>query len=156
MARYQNLSSYPGDIFSQLVGPWIDQVNETYYTISPLLTNAAKQVWSDESKINDLHAQIATAILKTRDLTTIEARAVLFHSMLGQNKIGLIAVIQALIAVPENNWKELSQEFSWLIAVKTNPPEELFPGDAFVNYLFRSLQYRIAVEVEPRVCAEDT
>ena len=32
---------------------------------------------------------------------------------------------------------------------KTEPPEELFPGDAFVNHLFRSLQYRIAVEVEP-------
>ena len=28
-------------------------------------------------------------------------------------------------------------------------PKELFPGDAFVNHLFRSLQYRIAVEAEP-------
>ena len=93
--------------------------------------------------------RLQTAILKTRDLTTIEARAVFFHSMLGQNKMGLIAVIQSLIVDPENNWKELSREFSWLIAAKTNPPEELFPGDASANYLFRSLQYRIAVEVEP-------
>ena len=140
---------HPGDTFRQLVGPWIDPVDETYYTISPLLTNAAREVWSDESKINDLHAQIATAILKTRDLTTTEARAVLLHSMLGQNEIGLIAVISSLLTAPEANWKELSQEFSWLIAFKTNPPEELFPGDAFVNYLFRSLQYRIAIEVKP-------
>ena len=141
--------THPGDIFSQLVGPWIDPVSETYYTISPLLTNAAKQVWS-ESEINQLHFQVANAILKTRDLTTIEAQAVLFHSMLGQNKIGLIAVIQALIEVPENNWKELSQEFSLWMHVKTDPPEELFPGSALVNHLFRSLQYRIAVEVEPQ------
>ena len=140
--------THPGDIFSQLVGPWIDPVSETYYTISPLLTNAAKQVWS-ESEINQLHAQVATAILKTRDLTTIEAQAVLFHSMLGQNEIGLIAVIQALIEVPENNWKELSQEFSLWMHVKTDPPEELFPGSALVNHLFRSLQYHIAVEVKP-------
>ena len=41
---------YPGDIFSQLVGPWIDQVSENYYTISPLLKNAANEVWS-KSKI---------------------------------------------------------------------------------------------------------
>ena len=54
---------YAGDIFSQLVGPWIDRFNESYYTISPLLTNAAKDIWS-ESKINNLHAQIANAILK--------------------------------------------------------------------------------------------
>ena len=139
---------HPGDTFSQLVGPWIDAVNETYYTISPLLNNAAKQVWS-ESKINNLHAQVANAILKTRDLTIIEARVVLLHSMLGKNKDGFIAVIQALMTDPENNWKKLSQEFSWLVPIKINPPEELFPGDAFVNHLFRSLQYRIAVEVEP-------
>ena len=139
---------HPGEIFNQLVGPWVDLVDETYYTISPLLTNAADQVWS-EDRVNNLHAQIANAILKTRDLTTIEARAVLLHSMVGQNKEGFIAVIQALTTVPENNWERLSQEFWWLIHVKTDIPERLFPRDFFVNYLFRSLQYRIAVEVEP-------
>ena len=139
---------YAGDIFSQLVGPWIDRFNESYYTISPLLTNAAKDIWS-ESKINKLHAQIADAILKTEDLTILEARAVLFHSMLGQNEISFIAVIHALITAPEDNWRELSREFSWLIYVEPHIPEKSFPGNALVNHLFRSLQYRIAVEVEP-------
>ena len=139
---------HPGDIFSQLVGPWIDSVDETYYTISPLLANAAKEVWPD-SEINKLHFQVANAILKTKDLTTIEAQAILVHSMCGQNKTGLIAVIQALMAAPENDWKGFSQEFSLWMHVNTNPPGELFPGDTSVNYLFRSFQYRIAVEVEP-------
>ena len=140
--------SYAGDIFSQLVGPWIDRFNESYYTISPLLTNAAKDIWS-ESKINKLHAQIADGILKTEDLTILEARAVLFHSMLGQNEIGFIAVIHALITAPEDNWKELSREFSWLIHAQPDIPEKFFPRNDSVNHLFRSLQYRIAVEVEP-------
>ncbi len=139
---------YAGDIFGQLVGPWIDRVNESYYTISPLLTNAAKQVWS-ESKINDLHARIADAILKTGNLTILEARAVLFQSMLGQNEIGFIAVIYALITAPEDSWEELSREFSWLILAQPDIPEKFFPGNDSVNHLFRSLQYRIAVEVEP-------
>ena len=138
---------YPGDIFSQLVGPWIDPVNETYYTISPLLNNAAEQVWSN-SKINDLHAQIANAILKTKDLTTIEAHAVFVHSMIGENKEGMVAIVQALLDTPENHWKKISQEFFWLIHI-INPSKGLFLGDDFVNYLFRLLQYRIAVEVEP-------
>ena len=139
---------HPGDVFSQLVGPWIDLIDETYYMISPLLTNAARQVWS-ENKINDLHAQIANAILATKDLTMVEAQAALFHSMIGQNRIGFITVLQALMTVSENNWEKLSQDFSWLIHVKTDVPERFFPRDTFVNYLFRSLQYRIAVEVEP-------
>ena len=140
---------HPGPIFSQLVGPWIDQIGKAYYTISPLLTDVAKDAWPDENEIKYLHAQVANAILKAKDLTTIEARAVLLHSMRGQNREGLIAVIGSLMTAPEDRWKILSQEFSWLRQTKIDPPEELFPEDAFVNYCFRSLQYRIAVEVEP-------
>ena len=141
---------HPGDVFSQLVGPWIDQVSETYYTVSPLLTNAAKEVWS-ESRIKDLHAYIANAILKTKNLTTTEAWAVLTHSMIGQNRGGFISVIHALMTAQEDDWENLCQEFSWLVSIKTDPHEELFPDDAFVNQMFRSLQYRIAVEVRPEL-----
>ncbi len=139
---------HPGDVFGRLVGPWIDQVSETYYTVSPLLTNAAKEVWS-ESRIKDLHAYIANAILETKILTTTEAWTVLTHSMIGQNREGLISIIHALMTAQEEDWEMLSQEFSRLRHIKIDPHEELFPGDAFVNQMFRSLQYRIAVEVEP-------
>ena len=139
---------YPGDVFSQLVGPWIDQVSENYYTISPLLKNAANEVWS-KSKINDLHAQVANAILKANNLTIIEAGSVLLHSIHGVNKEGVIAVIASLMTASDDDWKMVSQVLSWVTHIKTNPSKELFPGDTFANYCFRSLQYRIAVEVKP-------
>ena len=139
---------YPGDIFSQLVGPWIDQVSKNYYTISPLLKNAANEVWS-KSKINDLHAQVANAILKANNLTIIEAGSVVFHSIHGVNKEGVIAVIASLMTASDDNWKMVSQVLSWVTHIKTDPSKELFPGDTFANYCFRSLQYRVAVEVEP-------
>ena len=142
--------SHPGDVFSQLVGPWIDPVDRTYYAISPLLKDAAKEVWSD-NRIKKLHAYIANAILKTKKLTTTEAWAVFIHSMAGQYKEGIIAFIYSLTNTPQNDWKNLCQEFSWLVNIKTDPHEELFPGDAFVNQMFRSLQYRIAVEVRPEL-----
>ena len=141
---------HPGDVFSQLVGPWIDPVSETYYTVSPLLTNAAKEVWS-KTRIKDLHAYIANAILKTKHLTTTEAWAVLTHSMIGQNRGGFISVIHALMTAEEDDWENLCQEFSWLVSIKTDPHEELFLGHAFVNQMFRSFQYRIAVEVRPEL-----
>ena len=61
---------YPGRVFDQLVDPWMDQVDKTYYALSPLLNNAAEQVWS-ESKINRLHVEVANAILKAKDLTNV-------------------------------------------------------------------------------------
>ena len=139
---------YPGDVFSQLVGPWIDQVSENYYTISPLLKNAAKEVWS-ESRINDLHAEVAHAILKANNLTPIEARSVFRHSMIGRNREGLIAVIWSLITASQDNWEIVSKEFSFLIPMEIELPEKLFIGDAFVKYLIRFLQYRITAKVKP-------
>ncbi len=141
---------HPGDVFSQLVGPWIDQVGETYYTISPLLKNAAKEVWPD-TKIKDLHAHIADAIRKTKNLTPTEAWTVFTHSIAGENKEGIIAFIYSLMNAPQDDWKNVCQEFSLLAHIKIDPPEELFPGDAFLNQMFRSLQYRIAVEVRPEL-----
>ena len=139
----------PGDVFSQLVGPWIDQVSENYYTISPLLKNAAKDVWS-ESKRKNLNARIADAILETKDWTPTEAWAVFTHSIAGQNKEGIIAFIYSLMNAPQDDWKNVCQEFSLLAHIKIDPPEELFLGNVFVNQMFRLLQYRIAVEVEPK------
>ena len=67
----------------------------------------------------------------------------------GQDGERIIAVIESLINASEDNWEKLCKEFSWLTHYKTDPPEELFPGDTFLNQLFRSMQYRIAAEVEP-------
>ncbi len=142
--------THPGHIFDQLVGPWIDQISENYYTTSPLLTNAAKEDLS-ANRIKDLHAYIANAILKTKKLTTTEAWAVLTHSMIGQNRGGFISVIHALMTAQEDDWENICQEFSWLVSIKTDPHEELFPGHAFVNQMFRSFQYQIAVEVKPEL-----
>ena len=139
---------HPGDVFSQLVGPWIDQVSETYYTVSPLLKDAAKAIWSDDT-IKRLQANIADAILKTKKLTPTEAWTVFTHSIAGENKEGVIAFISSLMNAPQDDWKNLCQEFSLLAHIKIDPPEELFAGDAFLNQMFRSLQYRIAVEVKP-------
>ena len=61
----------------------------------------------------------------------------------------IIAVIESLINASEDNWEKLCKEFSWLTHYKTDPPEELFPGDTFLNQLFRSMQYRIVAEVKP-------
>ena len=140
---------YPGDVFSQLIGPWIDQINETYYTISPLLTSAAKEVWP-ESKRKNLHAQIANAVLKTKNLSIAEVWTVLLHSMRGENRKGLTTVISGLITESQDNWKIISKEFSFLTPMKIDLPEELFIGDAFVKYLIRFLQYRIAAKVKPK------
>lgn len=145
--------SHPGDVFSQLVGPWIDQVSENYYTISPLLRNAANEVWSDD-RIKDLHAHISNAILKTKKLNAMDAWSVITHSIIGKNRGALISIVQALMDAEEDTWENLGQVLSSLVHIHTIPHRELFPGDVIVNFCFRSLQFRIAVESKPEMALQ--
>ena len=145
--------SHSGDVFSQLVGPWIDQVSENYYTISPLLRNAANEVWPDD-RIKDLHAHISNAILKTKKLNTMDVWSVITHSIVGKNRGALISIVQALMHAEEDTWENLCQVLSSLVHVHTIPPRELFPGDVIVNFCFRSLQFRIAVESKPEMALQ--
>ena len=71
------------------------------------------------------------------------------QGMPGKNREGIMAIIGSLMTASEENWKNLCKEFSWFTHYKTDPPNEIFPEDITINYLFRSLQYRITAEVEP-------
>ena len=73
----------------------------------------------------------------------------LINSIAGKNETALVAIIHALSAVPIEHWKKLSRDFFWLTFLNTNDRGELIPGDFIGNQVFRSLQYRIAAEVEP-------
>lgn len=73
----------------------------------------------------------------------------LVQDWFGQNREVVMAIIRTLMVIPEVKWDSLCQEFLWITDINTNPPEELFPSDAFLNHEFRSLQFHIAVEGRP-------
>ena len=50
----------------------------------------------------------------------------LTHSIVGQNRGGLLSVIHALSTAPVDEWENICQEFSWIPHVKTKLHEELF------------------------------
>jgi hypothetical protein len=49
----------PGDLFDPLLGPWIEPLHAGYFTLSPLISGCAKQVFSPEEfrtlQIDALH-----------------------------------------------------------------------------------------------------
>lgn len=140
--------AYPGDAFEQLLGPWVERIGGEYYRISPLLENAAKEVWSNK-RIQSLHEIIAHEILQCDKLTTIEARAIFFHAFMGRSIFTLVALINGLLTAPEDVWKTLASDLSWFICFGLKPQQPLFPEDNLANFMLRALQFRIAAEIEP-------
>ncbi len=144
--------SYPGDVFDWLVGPWIESIGGDYFRLSPLLKDAAKQVWPGE-KIKLLNGIVAKAILRTGRLTTYEAFSIFIHAFAGRSSEALVPVIYGILNAPKEVWKSISKDLSWLIHVCIEPPSPIFPESALTNFILRMFQFRIAVEIEPQTAS---
>jgi len=144
--------THPGDAFDRLVGPWIEPMGSEYYSLSPLLGHAADDVWPKE-KVQALHATIAATLFRCGRFSPVEARAIFFHAWMGHSAETLTRITRALLSAPEHVWKIVANDLSWLIHVGLNPRRALFPENAEVNFMFRLLQFRIAVKVDPTVAS---
>jgi len=140
---------FPGDALDKLIGPWIEIVGERYYSVSPLLENAANQVWPEE-KVKSLHAAIGQKILTCGQLTTLEATKIFFHAWTSRDVWTMSMASHGIITAPEHIFKSIAHDLSWLIYVGVAPYQTLFPEYPFINYFLRMLQFRIAVVVEPK------
>lgn len=80
-------------------------------------------------RIDSAHTAIASGLSDIANQSQV-------HDLLGQNRKVVMAIIRTLMVIPGEKWNSLCQEFSWITNIKTNPPEKLFPGDAFLNHKF--------------------
>ena len=135
---------YPGEDFDGIIGPWIEGVTDKYYSLSPLLGEAAKHVWT-ENKIKSLHGQIAEAIVRTGALTILEANAIFFHAFIGKATLALSGITFSLLQAPPEAWASIASRFSWWTYVRLEPQKKPYPDDRHVNFLLRWFQYRLAL-----------
>ena len=136
------------------------QVNIDMRKPSPLLTDVnaflkdSKQKTQKNSIQNLEHREIPDKWSKKFDSVNVASISVLPESTQhaaidGQDKKRVSDAIMLLLSASRENWNTLCRKYSWIAHYHTSPPDELFPGNTNLNYQFRSLQYRIAVEVEP-------
>ena len=153
IGEYNPSIKYPGDAFDHLLGPWIEYVDEKYYRISPLLQNAAKEVWTSD-KIISHNVAIARAILKCNKMTLVEARTIFFHAWLGRADDILAQIIQSLIFAPEESKSTIAHEMSFIVYICLSPQKSPVPNNIFVNSMFRMLQFQVASEIESETASE--
>ncbi|MCP4353180.1 MAG: TIR domain-containing protein [Desulfobacterales bacterium] len=142
--------THPGDIFDSLVGPWIENISENYYHLSPLLQNSAKQIWS-EDKVKSYYASVGKAIISCENLSTLEAQNVLLYGMISRSTELMVTILNGIITAPEHVWKCMVRNLTWVMYIK--PDVRPFPENNFVNYMLRFLQFRIAAEQDPETAA---
>lgn len=136
----------PGDLFDYLVGPWIEQVGNSCYRLSPLLRSAASSVWSKD-KARLIQSSVACAIMKCGDLGGPEAQNIFLLGWQARDRSILFSIVQALTLSTPDRWEPVARSFQWFLHVNTSCM--LFEEDSTLNSLLRAFQVRIAAHIDP-------
>jgi hypothetical protein len=142
-----------GDVYDQLIGPWIEHVDQEYMRVSPLLKNCAARVWSGE-KTKQWQESVGIAILRCAPRTAWEASTVLMHGILSRSAPLILAITNSVLSGTEKVIKAVAPALFWLkMFIKPGTP--IFPESNSVNFMLRLLQFRVAAELEPGTTAVD-
>ena len=141
IAELPPAAAAPGEIFDRLLGPWIEPMTANYYRLSPLLANAAGEVWSPD-KVTDSREQVGAALLRCGKLTNIEANQILILGFLSRSRSLLFVVSSSILARNVPLQKPIAQSLFWLTALVTDKP--VFPEQPQINWMLRALQFHVA------------
>lgn len=151
IANHSPAIQLPGEIFDSLTGPWIERVDGERFRLSPLLDNAASEVFSQD-QIKELHAVAATSYLE-ETIEVIDFNSMLLHGLLGEAVEPLRAAVSAFLNIPADKWVELSRVVDWFAHVSVEGQKQIIT-DPFLNVLLRQIQFRIAAVCDVKHAAQ--
>jgi hypothetical protein len=139
----------PGESFELLSGPWIERLSGDYFTVSPLLQGAAREIWPPD-QVAALHRALAKILVKTPPLTQIEAAGSFTHAYLGQDSRLLLQLVLSLLHADDAVQQVVFPSLRWFSLICNDVPLPGFvaPADGLV---LRAVQYRIAGRSESRL-----
>lgn len=146
LAKYPTTITTPAVFFNQLVGPYVEQVTEEYFSLSPLLDNSSQSNFSDE-EIKNLHAiageSYLSKTLAPRDLSNI------FLHGLASGSGRILSFAFAAFQSIDNKHKALIYPYlEWLTVVHIGTKKPAIALDEVLNLMFRFIQFTIAVETK--------
>ncbi len=150
LGRLKPKVKQPGDVFDSLIGPWIEQIDGQHFRLSPLLTNTARENFS-EQKLLELNRAAAESFLDLESVDISGFAALLTHGLAGRDRGTLASTVLSIFSSEDVLFPELSRHVVWFGFACLGPGERLFEGDSFLNDLLRRLQFKIAVETSPKL-----
>lgn len=140
---------FASDSLVRLIGPWIEIINNEYFRLSPLLSDAAKSNWSKE-ELKVFRDQIINAILSCSNKSLIEAEEILLQALHTENKQAIDLIVFKLNTISFDSIKKMSEVFSWLALLGRSNGKKIFPKNLNTNLALRLLQFRIINECFPK------
>ncbi len=154
LGKFEPRIGMSGDVFDSLVGPWVEQVDERRFRLSPLLENIAIENFSKQ-ELMELHRAAAHSFLALPSIDLLGFSSLLTHAFVGRDREGLAAAALGVFSNEDGiSWSALSAFIGWFGFMKLERGEKLFDGDPFLNDLLRRLQFKIVAETKPELAVK--
>ena len=145
LAGLSPVISLPGEPFETLIGPWIEELADNKYRVSPLLQNAGDKVLST-TEIQPVHEAIALSIVRQRTLSPYDFGTALIHALMAKSgqALGILAA-GTIRAQSPNVWQALAGAVFWFPSVANQPGQRICETNPYIEVLLRVIQFEIAV-----------
>jgi hypothetical protein len=154
LGRLEPQIRMPGDVFDSLIGPWIEQVDEKHFRLSPLLEKTAVENFLQQ-ELMELHRAAARSFLSLPSIDAPGFASLLTHAFVARDGESLAAAVLSVFSKENSvSWAELSTYIAWFGFAKLELGEKLFAEDLFLSELLRRLQFRVAAEKMPDVAVK--
>ncbi len=149
LASYPKVISTPSVFFNQLVGPYVEQISDDYYSLSPLLDGAFQGNFT-EKEVKVLHALAGESYL-SKTLTPRDLSNIFLHGIVSGSGRILYFAFAAFQSIDNKHKALIYPYLEWLTAVHIGTNKLAIPHDEISNLMFRFIQFTIAVDTkDPR------
>lgn len=137
----------PGEHLDAIVGPWIEDMGQGRYRVSPLAATFGKEMISPALQTK-LHSAIAKQLLLAGTIDVNDVDKIFLHALFGKN-IGVLAgVATNLISADEQVLRFLAENSSVLRIFSAE--KSIYPDDAVVSGMLRLAQFKIIAASKDR------
>lgn len=135
--------SNPGDVLTQLIGPWVEQLDRGYLRLSPLLSGSAKDNLTVE-QVRRISVHIVNEIMGRNPIEGSLISVAFLHALASKHDAALARLAALPTVVEDDKQRYVAEQLFALEVLRTD--QLIRPDNPHVSVLLREAQFKVCVE----------
>jgi len=144
LSNYPTVIKAPKITFNLLVGPYVEQISDEHFCISPLFENAYVDNFND-NEMRELNRLAGESYL-TNTLTPLELSNIILHGLRSDSEKILNFAIMAFNSIKSHEKERIYPYIDWFSIVKIDKKRKIFEKNHLINLMLRQMQFILAAE----------
>ena len=132
----------PGAAFDALVGPWVEEIGNDLYVLSPLLSGYAEAEFG-QAGLKTYYGIVSLAWLKKKSLTTLQIIQAITAGLVAKVEPLVANICRCILLADPEKIRPLAKELSVLALFATGKDDTLADMDPMVGFMFRRTQLKV-------------